>query len=87
MFGLKNTKNIFPLRTLVWGHRLIEDLTQLLMFFLNLLNVLSQSDNMRCLPIIHHFFRNELNKFNNTRAQMLDSSVYDIKVTFLKSYF
>ena len=40
---------------------------------LNLLNELGKSDKMRGLPSILSFFRNELNKFNNTRARMLDS--------------
>ena len=40
---------------------------------------------MRGLPSILFLFRNEFNKFNNTRARMLDS-IYDIKNT-LKSPF
>ena len=36
---------------------------------LNLLNELGKRDQMRGLLV----FRNELNKFNNTRARMLDS--------------
>ena len=40
---------------------------------LNLLNELRKRDKMRGLPSILSLFRNELNKFNNTRARMLDS--------------
>ena len=49
---------------------------------LNLLNELGKRDKMRGLPSILSLFRNEFNKFNNTRGQMLD----DIKIT-LKSHF
>ena len=38
-----------------------------------LLNELGKSDKMRGLPSILSLFRNEFNKFSNTRAQMLDS--------------
>ena len=40
---------------------------------------------MRGLPSILSLFRNEFNKFNNTRAQMLDS-IYHMTNT-LKSHF
>ena len=40
---------------------------------LNLLNKLRKRDKMRGLPSILSLFRDEFNKFNNTRAQMLDS--------------
>ena len=40
---------------------------------LNLLNELRKRDKMRGLPSILSLFRNEFNKFNNTRARMLDS--------------
>ena len=40
---------------------------------LNLLNELGKRDNMRGLPSILSLFCNEVNKFNNTRAWMLDS--------------
>ena len=40
---------------------------------LNLLNELRKRDKMRGLPSILSLFRNKFNKFNNTRAQMLDS--------------
>ena len=56
---------------------------------LNLLNELGKRDKMRGLPSILSLFRNEFNKFNNTRARMLDSIyhiLYDIKIT-LKSHF
>ena len=42
-------------------------------FLLNLLNELGKRDKMRGLPSILSFFRNEFNKFNNTRSRMLDS--------------
>ena len=38
-----------------------------------LLNELGKRDKMRGLPSILSLFRNKFNKFNNTRAQMLDS--------------
>ena len=40
---------------------------------LNLLNELGKRDKMRGLPSILSLFRNKFNKFNNTRARMLDS--------------
>ena len=40
---------------------------------LNLLNELGKSDKVRGLPSILSLFRNEFNKFNKTRARMLDS--------------
>ena len=40
---------------------------------LNLLNELGKRDKMRGLPSILYLFRNEFNKFNNTRARILDS--------------
>ena len=40
---------------------------------LNLLNELRKRDKMRGLPSFLSLFRNEFNKFNNTRARMLDS--------------
>ena len=51
---------------------------------LNLLNELGKSDKMRGLPNILLLFRNEFNKFNNTRARMLDS-IYHMTNT-LKSH-
>ena len=39
----------------------------------NLLNELGKRDKMRGLPSILSLFRNEFNKFNITRARMLDS--------------
>ena len=54
---------------------------------LNLLNKLGKRDKMQGLPSILSLFRNEFNKFNNTRARMLDSIYHnDIKIT-LKSHF
>ena len=52
---------------------------------LNLLNELGKRDKKRGLPSILSLFRNELNKFNNTRARMLDS-IYHMTNT-LKSHF
>ena len=40
---------------------------------LNLVNKLAKRDKMRGLPSILSLFCNKFNKFNNTRAQMLDS--------------
>ena len=40
---------------------------------LNLLNELGKRDKMRGWPSILSLFRKEFNKFNNTRARMLDS--------------
>ena len=37
---------------------------------LNLLNELGKRDKMRGLPSILSLFRNEFNKFNNTRTRM-----------------
>ena len=50
---------------------------------LNLLNELRKRDKMRGLPSSLSLFRNELNKFNNTAARMLDS-IYHIKLKLLK---
>ena len=52
---------------------------------LNILNELGKRDKMRGLPSILSLFRNEFNKFNNTRARMLDS-IYHMTNT-LKSDF
>ena len=43
---------------------------------LNLLNELEKRDKMRGLPSILPLFSNEFNKFNNTRARMLDSNYH-----------
>ena len=52
-----------------------------------LLNELGKRDKMRGLPSILSLFRNKFNKFNKTRARMLDSIYHnDIKIT-LKSHF
>ena len=48
----------------------------------NLLNELGKREKMRGLPSILSLFRNEFNKFNNTRAHLS----YDIKIT-LKFHF
>ena len=49
---------------------------------LNLLNELGKRDKMRGLPSILSLFRNEFNKFNNTRARMLDS-IYHMALRLL----
>ena len=48
---------------------------------LNLLNELGKRDKMRGLPSILSLFRNEFNKFNNTRER-----IYHMTKT-LKSHF
>ena len=53
---------------------------------LNLLNELGKRDKMRGLPSILSLFRNEFNKFNNTRARMLDS-IYHMTLKILKIEF
>ena len=50
---------------------------------LNLLNEFRKRDKMRGLPSILSLFRNEFNKFNNTRARMLDS-IYHMTLRLLK---
>ena len=44
---------------------------------LNLLNELGKRDKMRGLPTIWSLFRNEFNKFNNTRALMCFQDLSD----------
>ena len=51
---------------------------------LNLLNELGKRDKMRGLPSILSLFCNEFNKFNNTRARMLDSIHHMIKYHFCR---
>ena len=59
---------------------------------LNLLNELGKRDKMRGLPSILSLFRDEFNKFNNTRARMLDSiyhmtlRLFEISFPLLKRY-
>ena len=54
---------------------------------LNLLNKLRKSDKMGGLPPILSLFRNEFNKFNNTKVRLLDS-IYHMKLRLLlKSHF
>ena len=43
---------------------------------LNLLNELGKRDKIRGLPSILSLSRSEFNKFNKTRARMLDSFYY-----------
>ena len=54
---------------------------------LNLLNELGERDKMRGLPSILSLFRNEFNKFNNTRARMLDYTVNVLKLRTLKNNY
>ena len=49
---------------------------------LNLLNKLRKRDKMRGLLSILFLFRNEINKFNNTLARMLDS-IYHMTLRLL----
>ena len=49
---------------------------------LNLLNELGKKDKMRGLLSILSLFCNELTKFNNTNARMLDST-YHMTLTLL----
>ena len=49
---------------------------------LNLLSELGKRDKMRGLSSILSLFRNEFNKFNNTRARMLDS-IYHMTLSLL----
>ena len=49
---------------------------------LNLLNEVGKRDKMRGVPSILSLFRNEFNKFNKTRARMLDS-IYHITLKIL----
>ena len=51
---------------------------------LNLLNELRKIDKMRGLPSILSLLRNELNKFNNTEARLLDS-IYHMTFKLLKN--
>ena len=51
---------------------------------LNLLNELGKRNKMRGLLSILSLFRNEFNKFNNTRARMLDS-IYHMTVRLLRN--
>ena len=49
---------------------------------LNLLNELGKRDKMRGLSSILFLFHNKFNKFNNTRARMLDS-IYHMTLRLL----
>ena len=53
---------------------------------LNLLNELGKRDKMRGLSSILSLFCNEFNKFNNTRARMLDS-IYHMTNTLKSDYW
>ena len=48
----------------------------------DLLNELWKRDKMRGLPSILSLFRNDFNKFNNTRARILDS-IYHMTLRLL----
>ena len=49
---------------------------------LNLLNELGKRDKMRGLSSILSFFRNEFDKFNNTKARLLDA-IYHMTLRLL----
>ena len=49
---------------------------------LNLLNELRKRNKMGCLSSILSLFHDKFNKFNNTRARMLDS-VYHMNLNIL----
>ena len=51
---------------------------------LTLLNELGKSDKMRGLPSILLLFRNEIVKFNDTGARMLDS-IYHMTLKLVKN--
>ena len=51
---------------------------------LTLLHKLGKTDKIAGLPSILSLFRNEFNKFNNTRARMLDS-IYHMTLRLLKN--
>ena len=59
---------------------------------LNLLNELGKRDKMQGLPSILYLFGNEFNKFNNTRAGMLDSiyhwhsDIFEVSLLTVKRY-
>ena len=58
---------------------------------LNLLNELGKRDKMRGLLSILSLFRNEYNKFNNTRARMLDfiyhmTAIFEVSLLTVKRY-
>ena len=52
---------------------------------LNLLNELEKRDKIQSLSSILSLFPNELNKFNDTRAQMLDS-IYHMTNTLISHF-
>ena len=52
---------------------------------LYILNKLGKSDKIRGLPSILLLFPNELNKFNNTGARMLDS-IYHMTLKLIKNH-
>ena len=54
---------------------------------LNLLDDLRKTDIMRGLPSILSLFCNEVNEFNNTEAQLLDSNLYQMTLKVLKIAF
>ena len=53
---------------------------------LNLFNKLRKSDKMRGLPNILLLFRNKFNKFNNTRARIIDS-IYHMTFNYFEFSF
>ena len=60
------------------------------MFSFEFINLMRKSDKMRGLQSILSLFQNEFNKFNNTGAQILDSTLDlsdDVKIIILLSHF
>ena len=53
---------------------------------LNVFNELGKSDKTRGLPIILLLFRNEFNKFNDTRSRML-KSIYHRTLKFIENCY
>ena len=68
-----NNPNALPTELLRSAHYIHRGSYMSAHVLLNLLNELGKRDKMRGLPSILSLFRNEFNKFNNSRARMLDS--------------
>ena len=63
---------IFYILSILHAHGIYRGSNMSAHVLLNLLNELGKRDKMRVVPSILSLFRNEFNKFNNTRARMLD---------------
>ena len=83
-FGVFDDDNNDKLSTLYWLPGLHKNRGSYMSahVLLNLLNELGKRDKMRGLPSILSLFRNEFNKFNSTRARMLDS-IYHMTLSIL----